>query len=852
MDAEVSYWADEIATYERLFEKFAKRGRKIQKKYKDVRSPREDAQTRYNILWANVQTRMPTLYARNPKVVVERRFRDSDPVGRVSSEVLERSIQYTLDHCNDAWQVNRQVVLDYELPGRGVAWIRYVPHFKKQELAAAADEKRPPERKAAEELTPISGAASGTGGAPSEPNTGAESGTDVEIAAEGAQITNVADDEVAEETLTYEETKLDYVFWEDYGHSWARIDDEIRGKWRRVYMDREELEERFSKSDANKNGLTKEEVNSIPLDWSPKSSKDAKIPMSRKKAIVYEIWDKRRRVVLWMVKHYPQLLDKRDDMLGLDGFFPCPRALMANLCNDDLEPTPNFSFYQDQANEVDELSTRIASITKALKVAGVRDASAEGLDRLLSEGVENALVPVAGWAALKEKGGLAGTFELLPMEMIANTLQSLREQRKEVIEDIYQLTGISDIVRGMSDPTETATAQQLKGQFSMVRIEDSQAEVQRFCRDEIVIIGQIVAGYNIETLKAISGVKLLTAAEKQQIQDQLAAQARAAQMQAAMAQQQQAAGPPPPGAPPQAAPATGPAPSPPQQAPQPGGQMHPGAPSQPMTPAPGQAPISPEKMKLLELPTWEEVEALLKNPVLREFRLDMETDSTIRMDEEAEKNARMELIKSVGEFIQQMVEAGMQAPEILPMLGELLMFGIRAFKTARAVEQTFEDMMQALEKAAKQPKGPPPEVLKAQAQAQADIAIEKNRGEVQIKIAQGQQAAQAQQEAQENQLEAQREQQKMQLEAETTQKVEGIKASHAQVIEDLKNHFEAEKVRWETEAKERIAAADNATKLKIAEMEHEQKDKDREHERNMTRMQHQHEKSMPKPKAEAA
>jgi hypothetical protein len=870
MDAEVSYWRDEIQAYERLFEKFSKRGRKIVKKYKDTRTPREDSQTRYNILWANVQTRLPVLYARNPKVVVERRYRDSDPVGRVSSEVLERSIQFTLDHVNDAWQVNRQAVLDFELPGRATVWVRYVPHFKKSTLPAADLEQRPPESLASTSTdAPINGADTGGGGGEiAQLHTPGADGerphsSDLEINANGVQIDNATDDEVDEETLSYEETKLDYVYWEDYGHSWARVDDEVRGKWRRVYMDREELEERFSKSPANPKGLTKAQIDSIPLDWSPKTITDAKIPITRKKAIVYEIWDKRRRTVLWIVKNFPRVLDKREDALGLDGFFPCPRPLMANLCNDDLNPVPNFAFYQDQANEIDELSTRIVAITKALKVAGVRDTSAEGLDRLLSEGVENQLVPVEGWNNLKEKGGLAGVFELLPMEAIANTLESLREQRSQLIEDVYQLTGISDIVRGMSDPTETATAQQLKGQFSMVRIEDAQAEVQRFCRDEVRIIGQIVAGYDIETLKVISGVKLLTAQEKQDIQLQIAAQARASQMQV-MAQQSASAGNPrgagaPPGAPPSS---PGPAPSLPQvagpmagmgqSAPQPGGQMHPGMPSQPMTPAPGQAPVSPEKMKLLELPTWEEVEALLKNPIMREFRLDIETDSTIRMDEEAEKAARLDLIKSVGEFIQQMITAGMSAPEILPMLGELLMFGIRAFKTARSVEQTFEDMMQALEKAAKQPKGPPPEVQAAQMKIQGDIQIATKKAELDAQTAQAAQQAQGQQEAQENQLEAQREQQKAQLDAETQIKVSTIQTQHEKTMTDLKNHFEAERVRWETEAKERIAAQADATKLKIAEMEHSQRDKDREHQKNMARMQHSHEKSMPKPQADKA
>jgi hypothetical protein len=529
-DSTIGWLKDEIDTHERLSEKFLKRGRKIEKKYRDIRSPREDGAVRYNILWANTQTRLPALYARNPKPVVERRFSDRDPVGRVASEILERSIEYTLEQCNDLFYTMRLVVLDYELPGLGCVWVRYEPHFKKPDTPAAEDE---PSNEGEKEDVPAQESA--------------------ETQAEGSSVTDDVQPPPADEELTYEECKVDYLSWQDVGWSWARTWEEARLLWKRAYLDRDELTERFG----GKGGLTREQIMRIPLDWSPKKLDDSQIKITRKKAIVYEIWDKHKRKRYWLVKNFPELLDERGDDLALQRFFAAPRPLMANAISDELMPTPNFAFYQDQANEIDELTGRIANITKALKVAGVRDASAEGLDRLLSEGVENELVPVLGWAAIKEKGGLAGVFELLPMKEIAETLGFLRDQRQQLIEDVYQLTGISDIVRGMSDPTETAAAQQLKGQFSMLRIQDQQYEVQRFVRDIVRIVGEIIAGYDIETLKQISGVKLLTNAEKAQLQAQLAQQQ---QMQAAQAAQQQAMQaaahpPPPPGAaPPGAAP----------------------------------------------------------------------------------------------------------------------------------------------------------------------------------------------------------------------------------------------------------------------------------------------------------
>jgi hypothetical protein len=808
----VGWLKDEIDTHERLFDKFLRRGRKILKKYRDVRSPREDAITRYNILWANVQTRLPALYARNPKPIVERRYKDRDPIGRTAAEILERSIEYTLDHVNDFFYVMRLAVQDYELPGMASVWVRYEPHFHKPELPAAKDE----------------GAIEG------EQNEKTET--------EGEATTSDEEDEVTEEKLKYEETIIDYVSWEDSGWSWARTWQEVRLLWKRVFMDRDELRERFTE-------LSEAEILMIPLDWSPKNLTDTQIKITRKKAVVYEIHDKHKRCRYWLVKNFHKLLDQRDDELGLNNFFPCPRPLMANTLSDELLPTPNFTFYQDQANEIDELSTRIVAISKALKVAGVRDASAEGLDRLLSEGVENQLVPVSGWAAHKDKGGLAGSFELLPLAEIAQALSDLREQRASLIEDVYQLTGIADIVRGFSDPNETATAQEMKGNFSILRIQDAQMEVQRFARDVIRIVGEIVAQYDIETLKQISGVKLLTNDEKStlQVQIQLMQQQSTAQTPPAPPPGQQGPpGAPPGGPPPQGAPGAN---APPQASP---GMMHPQAAPNMGATAPGQAPPSPEKLALLELPTWEEVENLLQNPVNREFRLDIETDSTIRMDDDAEKASRVELVTAVGGFLDKAVMAGSTAPEIIPMLGELMMFAIRSFKSARPIEQAFEDAMDALQKAASQPKGPPPEVQKAQMEAQTQIQVASMKAKLEGQIAQAKQQAESQQSQVENQMEQARAQHDAQLQAQLEQHKAQMKAASDMQVQELKNKFEAERVQFETAAKIHIAMMDSHTKLqeKRMDLDHQgsQHEMDLKHQSSEGEKQREHEGKMVKAK----
>ena len=61
---------------------------------------------------------------------------------------------------------------------------------------------------------------------------------------------------------------------------------------------------------------------------------------------------------------------------------------------------------------------------------------------------------------------------------------------------------------------------------------------------------------------------------------------------------------------------------------------------------------------------------LIKNDTMRCFRIDVETDSTVKADQDAERDARIQFLQSVGGFMQQM--ASVQDPAMLPLLMEML------------------------------------------------------------------------------------------------------------------------------------------------------------------------------------
>lgn len=694
-------WLAEIELYERQASKWETRAKKIVKRYNDERRQADESAVRYDILWSNIQTLIPSLYAKNPKPDFERRFLDADPVARVTSSILERACSYTMDKV-DMMSVMRQTVTDRLLPGRGSAWVRYVPHFKPLEVPT--------------EIDPGPGVA----------NEGVEIDDDAD-ANQGPDIKQLASDGQPDTELDYEEVDIDYVHWCDFGHTVARTWKEVRGVWRICYLDRKELIARFG-----------EKGRTVPLDYEPKDLKGSESIEYAKKARVYEIWDKTNKKALWLAKGMDSgFLDEIDDPLGLPDFFPCPRPMFPNLANDSLIPIPDYVHYQGQAKELDDLTGRISLLTRAIKACGVYDGSAPGIARLLSEGIENELIPVDSWAAFGEKGGLKGSMEMLPIADMAQTLLDLYQARDKVKDDLYEITGMADIIRGATDANETATAQQIKSNFASVRLDDQKDDVQRFARDIVRIVASIQAEhFSIETLADMSGVALMTTAEKSVAQQIMAL----------------------------------------------GGSL-------------------PDDMQdAFEEPTWDAVDKLLRDDGARCFRLDVETDSTIKMDQQQEKGDRTEFLTAVGQFMQQGMQAAESNPALAPLMGDMLMFAVRAFSVGKSLEAQFQATVDELKKQAKQAEGQPkpnPAMQKAQADAQAKIQIaqQTNQSDLQQNLAEIQareradaadRQAQSQADAADRQSQMMADNQKAHLDA----NLEAMKAHNAQVMEQMRMQFE--------------------------------------------------------------
>lgn len=447
-----------------------------------------------------------------------------------------------------------------------------------------------------------------------------------------------------------------FVYYRDFLHSPARCWADVWWVARRKLMTRDDMKDA---------GF--EAWQTIPLNWLPEleGGKEKEVPDALKRAEVWEIWHKSKKERLFIVEGHPTVARVDPDPYGLKDFWPLAEPCQALTSNDTLIPSALFTQYEDQADDLDEITERISKLTRALKRRGIYDASIKELKRL-SKAADNEFIPAENFAAFAATGGLKVAFQTEDLKPIADALLGLYQQRDQLIQSIYEITGISDIMRGSSDASETLGAQQLKAQFGSARIKTMQQDVQRWIRDTLRIKAELIAEhFEPQTLLAISGYKLETEAERaaEEAQEQ-AQKMQEWQMavQQAMAQGQE----PPP---------------------------------QPM----------PEQPEEDEEPTIDAVVALLRDDKLRSYQIDVETDSTIFQDAEAEKTSRTELLTAMAGFVQQWAPVSMGSAPMTKLGFDMLEFGVRGFQAGRHLEDALEECREALMEAAENPPPQPPD-----------------------------------------------------------------------------------------------------------------------------------------------
>lgn len=499
-----------------------------------------------------------------------------------------------------------------------------------------------------------------------------------------------------------ERVRIEWVHRRDFLHSpdrsWSEVGWVARGAW----LTRAQMRKRFAKTSGK---LYQSAAYSARRD-------DDGLDDRRRKARVWEVWSKDENRVVWVSEGCDRLLDDGEPHLTLEGFFPCPRPAYGTLEPGTLTPVPEFAFYKDQLEEINELTGRIAVLSTAVRVRAFYPAGAgeiaDALEAAIKSTSDNAVfVPISNWN-LVGSGKAADMLIWLPIQQIVSAIKELIEQRRQLIDDVYQITGLSDIMRGATEASETLGAQQLKSQYGSIRIRDRQMELVRVARDATRIACEIMSeNFAPATLLAMAQIEMPTQAaiqaqaeplllERQTIM-RAGAQAVQSPQVAAMAQQA------------------------PDQAQAVAQQAHARL-----------EEIARQLADLARQPTVEGLRDLLRDQRLRPFALDIETDSTITPDENAQKQRATEYVTAMGGFLAQALPQLQQFPQAAPFVAQTFKFIQGQFRVGRQMDQVVDELVDKMQALAEQ--GSPPDPNAAKSQADADAA--KNDGQIRLVEAQ--------------------------------------------------------------------------------------------------------------------
>jgi len=383
----------------------------------------------YNIYFLNTDTKLSALYARTPKPDIKRRFDDSqDDTARVAALLLQRNLEYELDSCGfDA--TFKQVLFDHVVAGLGVSWLRLEQEEREQ----------PPI------IDPIT----------------------------GAEMHHPP-------VIVCQEASTDYVAWDDFYWSPCKVWTMCSWVARRIPMTKTAIKQRFGNTVPHE--LLGEIAYTTKADaQDPGKSKLAPKNQTEATADVYEIWDKERQLVFWVTESVEVPLDVQQDTMGFDGFFPTPLPPLGRFDTANTVPVSDYQLVRGKYDELDELNQRCTQLSKALAVRFAYDSSCSELRDMYTTVGENQGIPVKNWASfMGERGGLQGAIQFAPLEPVANAFNVASAQLDRIKNQIYEVEGISDIMRGQAMPYETATATTAKSQQAFGRFAARQQAVAEY------------------------------------------------------------------------------------------------------------------------------------------------------------------------------------------------------------------------------------------------------------------------------------------------------------------------------------------------------------------------------------
>ena len=649
----VEIWKREIDNAKNYHESSKKMAKEFQLLYEAQEDQAESSpslKSNYPIFWSNTQVLRPLLFSKLPKANITQSFFNEDEISRISSELVERLLTYLLKE-SDAENQIEKIRDAFLIQGIGIPRIVFIP----PEPIETKTKKKKEKPEVEEE---------------SEDETSMQDYS--EDMAEGE--TEDTEEETSYDTDDSKKSfKIEFVDYQDFLKSTEKEWNRVRWIAFKKYYSRKELIEYFGKK-GEKVPMTNVKFESL--------NEESQQEDLYKMCEVWEIWDKENKKCHFITFAGDGfVLDTEDDGYNLKNFFPIPMPMGLNESK-RLLPSPLFNKYKNLADDLTDIHDRITSLVQQAKFTGAYTSLVEQSD------VENIMNGDDGeFKPLKTSANIDDARKLVvfkPLNEIANTITILRTEKMALKSDIQEITGLSDIVRGTSVASETATAQQLKGNFAISRIQPLQKEVEFTIRDTLRLLAELaVEKMSINEIIKIVGLKVVDVdlilenakrnidVEKEEAINLLDPKQPDFKEKIAMLEQQAQMG--------------------------------------------LQQTIKDLQKQLkgffIELKNIPKLAKTIKDDKLRCISIDIETDSTVKIDQNQEKMDRMEYIRTISQTIQQMVPAVQTGVISKDALNEFVIFASKPFKVGRNLENYLKNEEPVEQK-------PDPQAMMAQAEMQ--------------------------------------------------------------------------------------------------------------------------------------
>lgn len=449
-------------------------------------------------------------------------------------------------------------------------------------------------------------------------------------------------------------------FLHEPARKWSEVGWVAGGFW----LTRKEMEKRFPK-------LTEGQLDNAKYTSKREDADDDLGVAVAQKCRVWEVWHRADNRVYWVTEGVDTILDDSEPQLKLTGFFPCPKPAYGTLKRRSLIPVPDWERYAIHFRKISDLTGRIYLLLDSVRMKGLIPAGGDvgdAIEQLIASDDDQMLVPVPGAQMMAQ--GASGFVHWLPLKELADAIAGLIAARDELISKFYELSGISDIMRGATEAGETLGAQQLKSQYGSVRVREKIDELQRIARDVTRISAEIIAEhFSRDNILDMAQMEVPTKALiTERIKDVEAAAKE--EMEALTAKAEEAAQ---------------------------SGQVDPAQIQAEFQQ--GQQEIASKFAPMLEdlsnRVTIEEVMDLLRDDKARSFAFEVETDSTILTDELQEKDSRNEFMATFTSASQGLLQMASMGEPGAKLAGEMMKFVLAPYRVGRQLDGAIEAFIDA-------------------------------------------------------------------------------------------------------------------------------------------------------------